>query len=107
MTGPARDEKADGTNPSSVAKPVGGPTRKGNLSNGEDGPTESASNPRADHPSPAPPSPPRCARCGHRSDYHNESMLDSPCWQDFGLTIPQECDCHAFVPPAEQEGTPK
>ena len=48
---------------------------------------------------------PRCARCGHRSDYHNESMLDSPCWQDFGLTIPQECECHAFVPPADKEGT--
>ena len=52
------------------------------------------------------PSPPRCARCGHRSDYHNESMLDSPCWQDFGLTIPQECPCRAFVAPAEQERKP-
>jgi len=74
MTGPARDEKADGTNPSSVAKPVGGPTRKGNLSNGEDGPTESASNPRADHPSPAPPA---------------ETPMEVAPW----------CVCHAFPNP--------
>jgi len=58
--------------------------------------------------------PEKCARCGHHPSVHATSKgrpATARCFQNVAERQPDHsyrtypCDCPAFVPPAEQEGT--